>query len=76
MRWTSHQFGSRWPDRSFPDNSLDEASNFCRKPDGNEGPPWCYYGPHKDQWEACDLPQCGMSKYINSILRFSDIFLS
>ena len=57
--WTFSEF----PDRAFPENSVSEAKNYCRNPDGRSGPPWCMTHQH-DTGQPCDLPKCGMSTFL------------
>ena len=43
----------------FPDQSLEDAANFCRNPDREPGGPWCYTTDDDTRWEYCDIPWCG-----------------
>ena len=58
QRWDSqhpHQHGMSVSD--FPDETLEDAGNFCRNPDGEPGP-WCYTQDPSKRWEYCDIPPC------------------
>jgi len=46
----------------FPDESVNDASNYCRNPDSDydEGV-WCYTTDPATRWERCDVPACGLS---------------
>ena len=41
----------------YPEDTLEEASNFCRNPDGEDGP-WCYTVDPDIRWEYCDISFC------------------
>jgi len=43
--------------RNYPDDSVEEADNFCRNPDG-EPMPYCYTMDPTTRWEHCDIPKC------------------
>lgn len=49
---------------NFPDPSADDASNFCRDPDG-KGHPWCFVSVLVDDqgWEFCDVKYCAGKFY-------------
>ena len=44
----------------FPDNSLEDASNYCRNPVGSEHTlgPWCYTSDPDVELDYCDIPAC------------------
>ncbi|XP_045168669.2 plasminogen-like [Mercenaria mercenaria] len=42
---------------NFPDNTIQEAKNYCRDPH-KEGRPWCYTTDPNDRWDYCDVPEC------------------
>ena len=43
----------------FPDNSLAEASNYCRNPNKRLGTgPWCYTTNKQMEWEPCGIIHC------------------
>ncbi|CAH1786992.1 unnamed protein product, partial [Owenia fusiformis] len=61
QRWdsqTPHKHTRRNP-ADFPDNTLAEASNYCRNPDGDKAP-WCYTMDEQQRWEYCAIPYCEM----------------
>jgi hypothetical protein len=42
----------------FPDNTLEDAANYCRNPDGSKEP-WCYTADDPVKfWGYCDVPMC------------------
>ena len=43
----------------FLDSSLSDAANYCRNPEGEQGP-WCYTTDPDKLWEFCDVQQCAM----------------
>ena len=49
-------------DGSFPDGSVNDASNYCRNPDRywDEGV-WCYTTDPDTEWGKCNVPRCGQS---------------
>ena len=61
QKWSSqtphrHPFFS---DADFPDPTVDEASNYCRNPDGRDGVgPWCYTTDPNLEAESCGIPVC------------------
>ena len=47
----------------FPDQTLEEAQNFCRNPDGHPHGPWCYKMEHTASTTitaktTCNVPYC------------------
>ncbi|XP_074658222.1 apolipoprotein(a)-like isoform X2 [Tubulanus polymorphus] len=42
----------------FPDESLYDASNYCRNPDNSEDGPWCFTTESDVRKEFCDVPEC------------------
>ena len=60
--WTSqtpHSHEMTDPDL-FPDNTIEEAQNFCRNPDGASAGPWCYAMDTTfitRKW-TCNVPYC------------------
>ena len=69
MSWKDHPYGKHFPPTAFPEKSVSDAANYCRKPTFTIEPPWCYYGKKKKQREHCDLPHCdtGNFDYSNQI---------
>ncbi|CAH1796112.1 unnamed protein product [Owenia fusiformis] len=63
QRWDSketwsHDIGSSH-NNDFPNNeTLSEASNYCRNPDGESGGPWCYTTSKERRWSYCAVPTC------------------
>merc|ERR1712168_981003 len=63
---TCQQWSSQYPHNHymknyvqyFPENSLTEAQNFCRNPDGESDGPWCYTTSSSIRWEYCSVPYC------------------
>ena len=43
----------------FADNSVQEASNFCRNPAGSKQEPWCFVDDPDVYWETCQIFNCG-----------------
>ncbi|KAK3604327.1 hypothetical protein CHS0354_021125 [Potamilus streckersoni] len=41
----------------FPDDSIKEAGNYCRDPNG-KGLPWCYIKDPIKKFEICPVPNC------------------
>ena len=56
QRWDSqHSHEHRYTDPSrFPDATLADAANYCRKPDGKDLP-WCYTVSADQLWDYCDM---------------------
>lgn len=56
----SHTHNAESNDASyFPEDTLAEASNYCRNPDSDSGGLWCYVvDGGTDKWDYCDVPQC------------------
>jgi len=44
----------------YPDESVADASNYCRNPSHATGL-WCYTTDPSVRWEACDVPSCNDS---------------
>ncbi len=61
-----HTLGST--DREFPDDSVQEASNYCRDPDYS-GALWCFTTDPDVQWEYCKINADG--KRHNNIAKTS-----
>jgi hypothetical protein len=49
----------------YPDESVEDAGNFCRSPSGAKIP-WCYTTGSK-RWQYCDIEQCKLL-YTNVII--------
>ena len=45
-------------DLSNADDSLSDAANYCRNPDGEPYTPWCYTTDRNKRWELCDVHHC------------------
>ena len=59
---------SVFPSYTFPDESLDEAMNYCRNPNNGSGGPWCLWRNKKEEYfmnTPCPIPLCGMSDKLN-----------
>ena len=41
----------------FLDTKLEDARNYCRNPDRENGP-WCYTVDRKVRWQMCDVKRC------------------
>ncbi|XP_053393340.1 A disintegrin and metalloproteinase with thrombospondin motifs adt-2-like isoform X2 [Mercenaria mercenaria] len=54
VRWESTDFTDP---SAFPDNSIADAANYCRDPDGT-GQPWCFVDSNSTNWGVCDIPKC------------------
>ena len=47
----------------FPDDTVADASNYCRNPDANyKLGLWCYTIDRNVRWEHCEVPVCGKIK--------------
>ena len=44
---------------AFPDESLEDAANYCRNPDNEQEGPWCYTTDPNTRWEYCEVYKCG-----------------
>ena len=42
----------------FPDESLADASNYCRSPDSDSGGPWCFVDGNGSSRQYCNVPRC------------------
>ncbi|CAH1786990.1 unnamed protein product, partial [Owenia fusiformis] len=60
MRWDSQIPHKHTPleDDQFPDNSVKDASNYCRNPDNEPQGPWCFTTDVNSRWEYCGIPYC------------------
>ena len=62
MRWGGHggqiPHNHTYDDSSFPDNSIDEAYNYCRNPNNSRTWPWCYTTDPQVEWEFCPIINC------------------
>lgn len=57
----------------FPDQTLQEAENFCRNPDKRADGPWCYTTDPNTETESCGVVHCtGPGKYYNSWYYITD----
>ena len=45
-------------DEHFPEQSIDEAYNFCRNPNASKSGSWCYTTDPRMEWEYCPIPSC------------------
>lgn len=54
----------------FPEDSVDEAVNYCRNPSDESKGPWCY--TEGGSWEYCEIPFCPPPGE-QDIIAFSDI---
>jgi len=43
---------------TFPEDSENDAANYCRNPDNTHGGPWCYTTDPDKRWEFCDVKFC------------------
>eukprot|EP00918_Siedleckia_nematoides_P077292 GHVU01169022.1.p1 GENE.GHVU01169022.1~~GHVU01169022.1.p1 ORF type:complete len:183 (-),score=20.57 GHVU01169022.1:193-741(-) len=43
---------------NYPEGNVDDANNYCRNPDGDNGGPWCYTTNIGTRWEYCDIALC------------------
>lgn len=48
------------------EETLEEASNYCRNPDHAPGGPWCLTTDPDKRWEYCDIPGCGDNKNVDT----------
>ena len=42
----------------FPDDTMDDAANYCRNPDVGLKGPWCYTTDPSERWEFCEIDYC------------------
>ncbi len=65
QRWdTDSPHYNNHPDPAYyPEDTLGEAENYCRNPDGHHNP-WCYTTDISVRWDNCDIPFCSMSLWI------------
>ena len=47
----------------FPDDTLEDAANYCRNPDVHEYGLWCYTTDPDVRWGFCSVPLCGEGTY-------------
>ena len=61
--WTSQTPHSNLytDDSDFPDESIADASNYCRNPANDWSRLWCYTTDPDVTWEKCIVPLCGKS---------------
>jgi len=58
LPWTYFSY----PASQFPDETVADAANYCRNPDGDAGP-WCFYEYFGTIYYAfCDIPYCDKRK--------------
>ena len=57
--------------RMFPDDTMDDAANYCRNPDVGLKGPWCYTTDPSERWEFCEIDYCYEGK-IKKIFRVTD----
>ena len=50
----------------FPDDTIQDLSNYCRNPSGKMLGPWCHYGTDTNEWEYCDVPLCPGICYVSA----------
>ena len=63
--WNSHPL---LQEKEFPEESVEEASNYCRNPDSSPEGPWCFYGHGPMDRELCDVPDCGLFVLIHRFI--------
>ncbi len=42
----------------FANETVYQASNYCRNPKGDERTVWCYTMDADERWGFCDVPYC------------------
>ena len=62
--WKNYAVDGSVLDGSFPDETLEDAANYCRSPDNDKDGPWCYLFVEGAIWEHCDVPQCNGNETI------------
>ena len=57
---TNYPHEHNWHDNpgAFPEGNIQEASNYCRNPDGDTGGPWCYTTDLLERWDYCYVGNC------------------
>lgn len=60
QRWDSQEPHENYYEnpKHFPDDTLDEAANYCRNPDVHEYGVWCYTTDPDHRWDFCFVPHC------------------
>ena len=57
--WSQTPHGHKINDSvNFPDETLEEAANYCRNPDDEPNGPWCYTMDPEKLWEYCNVTYC------------------
>merc|ERR1719361_2621845 len=54
--WTLFTYAAE----DFPDNSIEDAVNYCRNPNWDEKGPWCRSSDFGG-WQTCAIPKCKLS---------------
>ena len=55
---------------NFPDDSIADASNYCRNPDSTSAGPWCYTTDPGTRWQYCDVPLCARGRINQTKAKF------
>ena len=76
--FTCQRWDDQWPNAHtytatsmFPDNSLAEASNYCRNPDNDPRGPWCLVTDGERKMQYCNIPMCPGTRSV-AMLSMSD----
>ena len=63
--WTWHLEDQQFA--SYPDDTIQDASNYCRNIGGDRNNVWCITAWWASEWEYCDVPLCsGEHQFANS----------
>ena len=58
-RWDSkNSLALRVSTKYMPEFRLENAANYCRKPDLDPSGPWCFTTDRNKRWDYCDIPMC------------------
>ena len=63
--WANHTDHEVVENGYFPDETLEDAANYCRSPDNDIVGPWCYVDVDGNTlWDHCDVALCNGNESI------------